>query len=177
MDYRELNKKTTRDAYPLPLLDEVQDRLAKSTVFSTLDLQSGYWQLPVSIKDREKTAFCPGPGMGLYQFCQMPFGLTGAPASFQRLMDKILRGLPFASTYIDDILVFSPDPIKHKEHLRQVFKYLQEAGLTPRGRKCHIGLTQVTYLGHVFSAKGMSPDPRKTLAISEWPRPTNVAEV
>ena len=100
MDYRELNKKTTRDAYPLPLPDEVQDRLAKSAVFSTLDLQSGYWQLPVSIKDREKTAFCPGPGMGLYQFCQMPFGLTGAPASFQRLMDKILRGMPFASTYV-----------------------------------------------------------------------------
>ena len=111
VDYRELKKKTTRDAYPLPLPDEVQDRLANSTVFSTLDLQSGYWQLPVSVKDQEKTAFCPGPGMGLYQFCRMPFGLTGAPASFQRLMDKILRDLPFASTYIDDILVFSSDPM------------------------------------------------------------------
>ena len=92
-------------------------------------------------------------------------------------MDKILRGLPFAYTYIDDILVLSRDPIKHKEHLHQVFERLQEAGLTLHGRKCHIGLTQVTYLGYVFSAKGMSPDPRKTLAIAEWPRPTNVAEV
>ena len=165
VDYRELNKKTTRDAYPLPLPDEVQDHLAKSAVFSTLDLQSGYWQLLVSIKDQEKTAFFLGPRMGVYQFCRMPFGLTGAPASFQRLMDKILRGLPFASTYIDDILVFSSDPIKHKEHLRQAFERLQEAGLTLRGKKCHIGLTQVTYLGHVFSAKCISPDPRKTL----WP--------
>jgi len=102
VDYRELNKKTTRDAYPLPL---PADRLANSTVFSTLDLQSGYWQLPVSVKDHEKTAFCPGPGIGLYQFCRMPFGLTGAPASFQRLMDKIFRDLPFTSTYIDDIRI------------------------------------------------------------------------
>ena len=177
VDYRQVNKKTTKDAYPLPLPDEVQDRLAKSTVFSTLDLQSGYWQLPVSIKDREKTAFCPGPGMGLFQFCRMPFGLTGAPASFQRLMDKILRGLPFASTYIDDILVFSSDPITHKEHLNQVFACLQEAGLTLRGKKCHIGLNQVSYLGHVFSGQGMSPDPRKTQVIVNWPQPTSVAEV
>ena len=75
------------------------------------------------------------------------------------------------------ILVFSSDPIKHKEHLHQVFECLKEAGLTLHGKKCHIGLTQVTYLGHVFSAKGMSPDPRKTQAIVEWPRPTNVAQV
>jgi len=110
--------------------------------------------------------------MDLYQFCQMSFGLTRAPASFQRLMDKILRGLPFASTYIEDILVFSSDPIKHKEHLRQVFTRLQEAGLTLREKKCHIGLTQVTYLGHVFSAKSMSPNSRKTHTIVEWPQPT-----
>ena len=177
VDYRELNKKTTCDAYPLPLPDKVQDRLANSTVFSTLDLQSGYWQLPVSVKDREKTAFCPGPGIGLYQFCRMPFGLAGASASFQRLMDKILRGLPFASTYIDDILVFSSDPMQHKKHLREVFLRLQEAGLTLRGKKCHIGFSQVTYLDHVFSAAGMAPDPKKTQAIVEWPCPTNVATV
>ena len=177
VDYRELNKKTTRDAYPLPLPDEIQSQLAKSTIFSTLDLHCGYWQLPVSVKDREKTAFCPGPGMGLYQFCCMPFGLAGAPASFQRLMDKILRGLPFASTYIDDILVFSPDPIQHKDHLRQVFNRLFQAGLTLRGTKCHIGMSHVTYLGHVFSASGMSPDPKKTQAIVKWSQPTSVTAV
>ena len=99
VDYCELNKKTTKDAYPLPLPDEVQDRLAGSTVFSTLDLQSGYWQMPVHPTDQHKTAFCPGPGMGLFQFCRMPFGLTGAPSSFQRLMDKVLRVLAFNPHY------------------------------------------------------------------------------
>ena len=94
VDYRELNKRTTKDAYPLPLPDEVQDRLSGATI---LDLQSGYFQLPVHPEDQEKTAFCPGPGMGLYQFKRMPFGLSGAPSSFQRLMDKILYGLSFVT--------------------------------------------------------------------------------
>ena len=80
IDYRELDKKTTKDAYPLPLPDEVQDRLPGSTIFSTLDLHSGYWQLPVIPSDRQKTAFCLGPGMGLYEFRRMPFGLMGAPS-------------------------------------------------------------------------------------------------
>ena len=79
VDYRQLNKKTSKDAYPLPLPNEVQDCLAGSTVFSTLDLQSGYWQMPVHKEDIPKTAFCPGPGIGLFQFTRMPFGLTGAP--------------------------------------------------------------------------------------------------
>ena len=148
IDYRELN---TKDAYPLPLPDEVQDRLAGSTIFSTLDLQSGYWQLPVNKSDREKTAFCPGPGMGLYQFCRMPFGLIGAPSSFQHLMDTVLRGLPFILIlYLDDILIHSGTPQLHNEHLRIVFERLSTAGLTLRGKKCHIGLPKVSYLGHVF---------------------------
>ena len=82
IDFRELNKCTAKDSYPLPLPDEVQDKLAGSTIFLTLDLHSGYWQLPVSPNGREKTAFCPGPGMGLYEFCRMPFGLSGPQAPF-----------------------------------------------------------------------------------------------
>ena len=100
IDYRELNKRMTKDSYPLPLPDEVQDRLAGSTVFSTLNLHSGYWQLPVNPADREKTAFCLGPGMGLYEFCRMPFGLSDAPRSFQHLMDKTLQGLSFMTIYL-----------------------------------------------------------------------------
>ena len=99
IDYRELNKRTVKDAYLLPRPDEVQDRLAGSVIFSTIDLRSGYWQLPLNPTDRTKTAFSPGPGLGLFQFCRMPFGLTGAPASFQRLMDMICRDLPFVTTY------------------------------------------------------------------------------
>ena len=122
IDYCELNKKTTKDAYPLPLPDEVQDQLAGSTTFSTLDLQCGYWQMPVSPDDRAKTAFCPGPGMGLFEFTRMPFGLTGAPSSFQRLMDKLFRDLPYVTTYIDDVLVHSSSEELHMQHLREVFR-------------------------------------------------------
>ena len=176
VDYRELNK-TTKDAYPLPLPDEVQDQLSGSTIFSTLDLQSGYWQLPVSPNDREKTAFCPRPGMGLFQFLRMPFGLTGASSSFQRLMDNILQGLSFVTIYLDDILVHSMDEKMHCHHLNEVFQRLAAAGLTLRGRKCHIGLSHVTYLGHVITGSGMSPDPQKIEASVQWPQPTDATAV
>eukprot|EP00731_Ephydatia_muelleri_P027497 Em0019g370a len=145
IDYRELNKQTVKDAYPLPLPDEVQDRLSGSKVFSKLDLHSGYWQLPVKEEDCIKTAFCPGPGM---EFCRMPFGVTGGPSSFQRLMDKVLHGLPFATSYIDDVLVHSPNMKCHLQHLQQVFERLANAGLTLRGSKCQLGLDKVHYLGH-----------------------------
>jgi len=101
IDYRELNKKTQKDTYPLPLPDEVQDKLANSGIFNTMDLQCGYWQMPVNSLDRPKTAFCPGPGMGLFQF------LIGAPGSFQRMMNQLLRDLPFVTVYIYDILIHS----------------------------------------------------------------------
>ena len=177
VDYRALNKRTSRDAYPLPLSDEVQDRLAGSTIFSTLDLWCGYWQLPVSPEDQEKTAFCPGPGMGLHESCCMPFGLSGAPGSFQRLMDKVLHGLPFVVIYLDDILIYSTDANQHADHLRQVISRLQAAGLTLQGTKCHIGMYSVSYLGHQFSAEGMAPDPKKTQAIRKWPTPGSVKAV
>ena len=133
VDYREVNKRTRKDAYPLPLIDEVQDRLSGATVFSKLDLQCGYWQVPVDPKDQEKTAFSPGPGMGLFQFTRMPFGLCGAPSTFQRLMDVVMRGLPFVTTYIDDVLIHSANEELHKRHLEQAFQRLREAGLTLRG--------------------------------------------
>ena len=168
VDYTVLNKQSVRDSYPLPLPDEIQDHLTNATVFSTLDLHGGYWQFPVAEIDQPKTAFCPGPGM---EFCRMPFGLTGAPASFQRLMDS---GLPFASTYLDDILVYSPTIESHKDHLRQVLLCLQKAGLTLRGKKCCIGVSKVSYLGHIFSASGIQPDPNKVHAVQAWPIPTDV---
>ena len=123
---------------------------------------------------KKKTAFCPGPGMGLFQFKRMPFGLTGAPSSFQRLMDTVLRGLPFVTIYLDDILVHSPDEEIHRSHLRQVFDRLRAAGLVLRGKKCHIGLSAVDYLGHVFSGSGMAPDPKKIQAVLQLPEPTDV---
>ena len=177
IDYRELNKKTIKDAYPLPRPDEVQDKLQGSAVFSILDLQSGYWQLPVHPADRPKTAFSPGPGMGLFQFTRMPFGLSNAPGSFQRLMDKVCRGLPFVTTYLDDLLIHSATIEQHKAHLREIFERLQQAGLTLRGKKCRLGLSKVAYLGHIFSADGMSPDDQKSEAIRSWPTPTTLQEL
>ena len=138
-----LNKRTVKDAYPLPRPDEVQDHLAGSVIFSTLDLQSGYWQLPVNPSDRAKTALRPGPGLGFFQFYKMPIGLSGAPASFQRLMDTILRDLPFVTTYLDDVLIHSPSIEEHESHLKVIFDRLQSAGLTPCGGKCSISVCQV----------------------------------
>jgi len=135
VDYRELNKRTQKDTYPLPLPDEVQDKLANSEVFSTLDLQCRYWQVPINPQDCHKTAFCPGPGMGLFQFKCMPFGLIGAPCSFQRLMNQLLRDLPFVIVYIDDTLVHSANQHQYAQHLRQVFDRLSKANLTLRGSK------------------------------------------
>lgn len=108
--------------------------------------------------------------MALFQFKRMPFGLSGAPSSFQRLMDKVLRGLPFVIVYLDDILIHSPDEETHKKHLAEVFKRLAHAGLTLRSSKCHIGMRNVHDM--FFSGAGMTPDPRKVDAIKEWPVPT-----
>ena len=177
VDYRELNKKTQKDAYPLPLPDEIQGKLAGATIFTTLDLQSGYWQIPVNPEDCLKTAFCPGPGMGLFQFSCMPFGLTGAPSTFQRLMNQIFHGFSYVTTYIDDILVHSANKMEHLLHLKEVFDRLHQANLSLRGRKCHIVMSQVPYLDHVFSGTGMSPDQQKIAAVKDWPMPRNVADV
>jgi len=177
VDYCALNKQTIKDAYPLPHPDEVQDKLAGCTIFSTLDLCGGHWQLPVHKEDQMKTAFYPGPGLGLFQFHRMPFGISGAPASFQRLMDKICRDLPFATTYLDDLLIHSQTLQEHIEHLHILFEHLSSAGLTLQGDKYNIGLTKVKYLGHLFSAKCMEPDPQKIAAVHDWSVPRNISEL
>ncbi|KHJ39875.1 hypothetical protein D918_10086 [Trichuris suis] len=107
VDYRELNKRTKRNSYPLPLPDEVQARLRSATIFSVLDLHSGFRQLPLRPEDMEKTAFSPGPGLGMFEFLRMPFGLSNGPSLFPRLMEVVLEGFDHALVYIDDLLIFS----------------------------------------------------------------------
>ncbi|KAF4709532.1 hypothetical protein FOZ62_028685, partial [Perkinsus olseni] len=177
IDYRRLNQVSVIDAYPIPRPDDVQEHLAGAKVFSTLDLRSGYWQMPVRASDRHKTAFCPGPGFPLYEWTRMPFGLCNAPAGFQRLMDFIVGHLPFVRVYLDDILVFSKSVEEHLDHLRQVFDALRAAGLTLSGEKCSLGMSSVHYLGHTFGSGGMRPDPEKVRAIVDWPTPSTCTEL
>ena len=115
--------------------------------------------------------------MGLFQFRCMPFGLTRAPGSFQRMINQMLQDLPFVTVYIDDILIHSASKEHHAQHLKQVFDRLSGATLTLRGCKCRIALSAVSYLGHVFSSTGMLPDPQKVAAVKDWATPANVEEV
>ena len=155
VDYREVNRRTAKDAYSLPLVDEVQDRLSGSTIFSTLDMRSGYWQMPVHPRDQEKTVFCPGPGMGPYQFKRMPFGLAGAPSSFQQLTDKIFRDLPFVTCYLDDVLVHSGNVRLHGKHLKaRGPSPTTKSGSYPKGPEMPYWPVRGTILGPYFLSQG-----------------------
>ena len=177
VDYRELNKRTIKDSYPLPLVDDIQSYLAGAQIFSTLDLHTGCWQLPINPDDQYKTAFTPGPGMGLYEFVRMPFGVCNGPSSFQRLMETVLRGFKNSKVFIDDIIVFTDNLKSHIYHLREVFCRLREANLTLRGKKCYSAKSSVKYLGYIFSSDGMSPEPLKVETVKSWPTPTGVGTV
>ncbi|KII67985.1 Retrovirus-related Pol polyprotein from transposon opus [Thelohanellus kitauei] len=129
VDYRQLNAVVPLDSYPLPSMEDMLDRLNGSSYFSTLDLKSAYWQIPIEEGDIPKTAFSAGPGLGLYEFTTMPFGLNGAPATCQRLMDIILKDSKNALAYLDDIIIFSPDRRSHKKHLRGTLDLLEKANI------------------------------------------------
>eukprot|EP00731_Ephydatia_muelleri_P020755 Em0013g482a len=175
VDYRKVNTVTRKDAYPLPRVDDTLDTLAGSKLFSTLDLATGYWQVEVADEDKEKTAFSTPEG--LYQFEVMPFGLCNAPATFQRLMDKVLSGLKWYSclVYIDDIVVVGDSFGNHLYNLVGVLKRLREAGLKVKPSKCSLCQREVQYLGHVVSTEGIFTDPTKVEAICNWPTPTFLA--
>ena len=177
IDYRKLNGATHRDAYPLPRVDATLDSLAGSTLFTTLDLASGYWQVEVEPQDKEKTAFSTPTGH--YEFNVMPFGLTNAPATFQRLMECTLAGLSGEQCliYLDDIIIFSSTFEQHLQRLASVFDRLRSAGLKLKAKKCSFARTHVTYLGHIISSKGIEPDRNKTAAVATYPTPQNNKEV
>ncbi len=177
VDYRALNRITKKDSYPLPRVDLILDTLAKSVWRSSLDLVSGYWQIPVHERDIEKTAFATQHGT--FEFTVMPFGLTNAPASFQRDMDVVLSGLNWVSTlvYIDDIIVFSKTFEEHMVHLQEVFDRLRTANMFVKPSKCCFCRQELPFLGHIIRKDGISADPAKLKAVADMSEPANVTEV
>ena len=161
VDYRKLNSITVKDAYPLPRIDDTLDALGDSTYFSTLDMSSGYWQVEVAEKDKAKTAFTTGKGH--FEFNVMPFGLSNAQATFQRLMDLVLSGLHYGEClfYPDDVIVLSSSFDNHLKNPKSVFTRLVDAGLKWKSTKCHLCCDEVHYLGYIVSRNGLRLDPEK----------------
>ncbi|KAL0551590.1 hypothetical protein IC582_010679 [Cucumis melo] len=177
IDYRELNKVTVKNRYPLPSIDDLFDQLQGATVFSKIDLRSGYHQLRIKDEDVPKTAF--RSRYGHYEFIVMSFGLTNAPAVFMDLMNRVFREFldTFVIVFIDDILIYSKTEAEHEEHLRMVLQTLRDNKLYAKFSKCEFWLKQVSFLGHVVSKAGVSVDPAKIEAVTGWTRPSTVSEV
>ena len=171
VDYRQLNAVTRKDAYPLPRIDDSLDALAGSVYFSTLDLLSGYWQVPMDEDAQEKSAFVTRGG--LWKWKVLPFGLTSAPATFERLMEQVLKGLQWKSLllYLDDIIVFSADFETHLARLKVVLERFKGANLKLKPSKCELLQKEVKFLGHVVNSEGVSTDPDKVRAVREWKTP------
>ncbi|UYV75641.1 hypothetical protein LAZ67_13000826, partial [Cordylochernes scorpioides] len=177
VDYRRLNKVTKKDVYPLPRIDDTLDSLKGAKFYSSMDLHSGYWQIEVDEADREKTAFITPDG--LYEFLVMPFGLCNAPATFERMMDKILKGLKWtmALCYLDDIVVYSKSFNEHLHRLEIILQCLDKAELRLNPKKCLFGTKRIRVFGHLVDSKGIYPDPEKIEAIAKFPTPKSITDV
>ncbi|KAL2082790.1 hypothetical protein ACEWY4_022608 [Coilia grayii] len=177
IDYRRLNKLTESDVFPLLNISEILESLAGSTIFSTIDLNSGYWQVAMSQESKAKTAFITPSG--LYEFNVMPFGLKNAPATFQSLMATVLERLngKCCLVYLDDILCFSATEAQHFSDLQDVFDCLLQAGLTLNLKKSRFCLSEVKFLGHIVNSAGVTAHPDKVTAIMNYPVPQNLKEV
>nr|AAM93447.1 putative polyprotein [Oryza sativa Japonica Group]ABB46993.1 retrotransposon protein, putative, Ty3-gypsy subclass [Oryza sativa Japonica Group] len=177
VDYRALNEVTIKNKYPLPRIDDLFDQLKGATVFSKIDLRSGYHQLRIREEDIPKTAFTTR--YGLYEFTVMSFGLTNAPAFFMNLMNKVFMEYldKFVVVFIDDILIYSQSEEDHQHHLRLVLGKLREHQLYAKLSKCEFWLSEVKFLGHVISAKGVAVDPETVTAVTDWKQPKTVTQI
>ncbi|XP_028853388.1 LOW QUALITY PROTEIN: uncharacterized protein LOC114800338 [Denticeps clupeoides] len=174
VDYRTLNTRTTPDQYTTPRIDDALDCLAGSKWFTVLDLRSGYYQIAMAEEDKEKTAFiCP---LGFYQFERMPQGISGAPATFQRLMEKTVGDMNLLQVlvYLDDLIVFGDSLEQHEERLLKVLDRLESARLKVSLDKCVFCQTEVKYVGHIVSKDGIATDPDKVAAVANWPQPIDL---
>ena len=177
VDYRRLNAVTKPDAYPLPRIDDLLESFQSAHWFSMLDLASGYWQVEMNPKDKEKTAFIVD--FRLYEFNVMPFGLAYAPATFQRLMNYILQDFlgKFVAVYLDDIIIYSTTFEQHLDHITQIFQTLRNANLMIKLKKCYFCLPNIAFLGHIVGRNGIQPDPSKIEKVKNFPIPTDVSSL
>ena len=177
VDFRKVNASTVKDAYPLPMIQDIFDTMQGATIFTTLDLRSGYWQVDMDPRDIHKTAFTTH--RGLFEWCRLPFGLTNAPSQFQRLMNKILHKLIGRTclVYLDDIVVFSKTKQEHQQHVAEILDVINDAGMTLKRQKCFFGQEEVNLLGYVVSAKGIAAQEDKLSAIKNMAPPTDVKAV
>lgn len=178
LDFRKVNNISKKDAYPLPNMTSILDKLRAARYISTLDLRQAYHQIPLERGSREITAFSV-PGKGLYHFVRMPYGLTGAPATFQRLLDRLIgpEMEPYAFAYLDDIVIVTPTFDEHITWLRKVLDRIAVAGLTINPEKCEFCKPQVRYLGFLVQREGLTVDPDKTRPILEYPTPSNLKQL
>ncbi|GJX87190.1 putative reverse transcriptase domain-containing protein [Tanacetum coccineum] len=177
IDYRELNKLTVKNRYPLPRIDDLFDQLQGSSIYSKIDLRSGYHQLRVREQDIPKTAF--QTRYGHYEFQVMPFGLTNAPAVFMDLMNRVCKPYldKFVIVFIDDILIYSKDEKEHEEHLKASLELLKKEKLYAKFSKCEFWIPKVQFLGHVIDSRGIHVDPAKIESIKDWASPKTPMEI
>ena len=175
VNFKKVNDVSRKDAYPLPYINAILDKLRKARYISSLDLKEGYWQVPLAPESRQITAFTV-PSRGLFQFRVMPFGLHSAPATFQRLMDLVIGPEmdPYCFAYLDDIIVLGETFEQHLSLLTEVFHRLRSANLRLNPEKCQFGRRSLQYLGHLVTAEGIHTDPEKVASIRQLPPPSNV---
>ena len=177
INYRQLNRVTIKNRYPLPRIDDLFDQLRGAKVYSKIDLRTGYHQLRVREADIPKIAF--RTRYGHFEFTVMPFGLTNAPAAFIDLMNRVFQPYldQFVVVFVNDILIYSQSEVEHEDHLRIVLQLLRDHQLYAKFSKCKFWLTEVGFLGHVVSASGVSVDPGKVESVMSWERPKLVLEI
>ncbi|GKB27334.1 putative reverse transcriptase domain-containing protein [Tanacetum coccineum] len=177
IDYRELNKLTVENCYPLPIINDLFYQLQGSSVYSKIDLRSGYHQLRVREEDIPKTAF--RTRYGHYEFQVMPFGLTNAPAVFMDLMNRVYKPYldKFMIVFIDDILIYSKNKQEHKEHVKLILELLKKEELYAKFFKCEFWIPKVQFLGHVIDSEGIHVDPAKIESIKDWASPKLPTEI
>ena len=175
VDFRPLNECVLREVHPLPKVEETLAQLSGATVFSKVDANCGFWQIPLAKHSRPYTTFITP--FGRYCFNKLPFGISSAPEHFQKQMNNILRGMAGVLCHMDDVLIFGSTQEEHDNRLHKVLQKLQSHGVTLNKQKCEFSRKRLTFLGHTIDENGISPDPQKTNAILEMEKPKSPTEV